>query len=245
MKCRIFYDRHLHIEDENQRYRWKFEHDTYSQCVQFLIHLLLITRQFVHIFEDEKIFDRCVHESSHSAWRFQSSSFFLRWFVEIDAACSSEWAFKHNKKARSDIDVIQEIYHVRKSHNCKHHRFHVYDDSFDRQIKTLHDEIWLESIIESHIDFDSHILRNRIELISNFSKSVKIDRFEKDQKSWKKRADSVTFVIDSRDRWIRVWNLKISAINDEEDRILSDIQSIRQILLNQRMWWCNQEHSLI
>ncbi len=169
----------------------------------------------------------------------------MKWLVEIDATCSNEWAFKHNKRTRFDIDVIQEIYHVKKSHNCKHHRFHVYDDSFDRQIKTLHDEIWFESVIESHIDLDSHILRNRVEFISNFSKNVKIDRLEKDQKSWKKRVDSVTFVINSRDRWIRVWDSKISAIDDEEDRILYDIKLILQILLNQRMWWCSQKHSSI
>jgi hypothetical protein len=71
---------------------------------------------------------------------------------------------------------------MKKSHNNKHHRFHVYDDLFDRQIKTLHDEIWFESIIESYIDLDSHILRNRVEFISNFSKNVKIDRFRKNQK---------------------------------------------------------------
>ncbi len=134
---------------------------------------------------------------------------------------------------------------MRKSHSSKHHRFHVYDDSFDRQIKTLHDEIWFKSIIESHIDLDSHILRNRIEFILNLSKNVKIDRSEKNQKSWKERVDSVTFVIDSRDRWVCVWNSKISAIDDEEDRTLNDIQLIRQILLNQRMRRCNQKHSSI
>jgi hypothetical protein len=108
---------------------------------------------------------------------------FLKWFVEIDTICNNEWVFKHNKKTRFDINVIQEIYHAKKSHNNKHHRFHVYDNSFDRQIKTLHDEIWFKLIIESHIDLDLHILRNRVELISNLSKNVKIDRFEKDQKS--------------------------------------------------------------
>ncbi len=33
------------------------------------------------------------------------------------------------------------MYHVKKSHNNKHYRFHVYDVLFDQQIKTLHDEI--------------------------------------------------------------------------------------------------------
>ncbi len=158
---------------------------------------------------------------------FNFHHFFLKWFVEIDATCSSEWAFKHNKKARFNIDAFQEIYHARKSHNSKYHRFHVYDDSFDRQIETLHDEIWFESSIKSYFDLDSHTLRNRVEVISNFSKRIKIDRFEKNKKSLKERVDFVTLVIDSRNRWIRVWSSKISAIDDKEDRILNDTQSIR------------------
>jgi hypothetical protein len=109
--------------------------------------------------------------------RLRIITFFLKILIFIislkmirrNRRSSNEWVFKHNKKTQFNINVIQEIYHVKKSHNCKYHRFYIYDDSFDRQIKTLHDEIWFESIIESHIDLDSHILRNRIEFISNLS----------------------------------------------------------------------------
>jgi DNA gyrase/topoisomerase IV subunit B len=109
---------------------------------------------------------------------------------------------------------------MKKSHNNKHHRFHVYDDSSDRQIKTLHDEIWFESVIESHIDFDSRTLRNRIELISNFSKSVKIDRFRKDQKAEKNAS------IFSRSLSIR-----------EIDEYVCEIQKFLQSMMKKIVLW--------
>jgi hypothetical protein len=123
-------------------------------------------------------------------------------------SCNNKCVFKHNKKTQFNINVIREMYHVKKSHNNKHYRFHVYDVLFDQQIKTLHDEIWFESIIESYIDLNLYILRNRVKLISNLSKKMKIDQFKKNQKNWKKDVNFVTLIIDSRNQWICVWNSK-------------------------------------
>jgi hypothetical protein len=79
----------------------------------------------------------------------------------------------------------------------------------------------------NHISISTRIL---CEIESN---SFRISRrawtsidLKKIKKAEKKRVDFVTLVIDSRDRWIRVWSSKILAVDDEEDRILTSANSV-------------------
>ncbi len=127
----------------------------------------------------------------------------------------------------------------------QHHKSHVHDDSFNKKIKTLHDTFWLRSVVESHSHLDKNSLRHEVEFFANRTQSMKAHWSEQNQKSDKARAHATIFDHSSRNRHLREWDTEISAINRRNNRIVSDFQSTRQIVLRWSMQRNDQKHAQV
>jgi hypothetical protein len=132
---------------------------------------------------------------------------------------------------------------VKSSQFNQHHRFHVHDDLFSEKIETLHDTFWFRLIVESHFHFDKSFLRHEVEFFANRTQNMKAHWSEQNQKSDEARAYATIFDHSSRDRHLREWNTKISAINCRNSRIVNDFQSTRQIVLKRTMQRSDQRHA--
>jgi hypothetical protein len=204
-----------------------------------------VERQFVYVVENHAIHRRNVWWSSHIIKKFQSSSFFLKRFVWFDAARRDRWFIRHNAKSQSHFDFIEKLNYVKNSQFDQHHKFHVHVDSFNEKIKTLHDTFWSRLIVKSHFHFDKNSLRHEVKFFANRMQSMKAYWSEQNQKSDEARAHATIFDHSSRDRFLREWNTKISAINRRNDRIVNDFQSTRQIVLKWTMQRNDQKHAQV
>jgi hypothetical protein len=102
---------------------------------------------------------------------------------------------------------------------------------------------WFRLIVESHFHFDKKFLRHEVEFFANRTQNMKIYWFEQNQKNDETRFHVIIFDHNSRNWYLHEWNIKISAINRRNNRIVSDFQSICQIVLKWTMQRSDQRHA--